>query len=173
MAQRLITPNVFVIGFDGDVLHRPLELVAHRAEYLETSGSGGRRWALRRALVDDDLQRVEAAGRDVHKLRHRLENVRRSHGDLIVTVRAPLKQTHIDIPRRVCGFDGNPRTDIPAFELDVDGAAKGLPVWVQDSKTNADIGIVILHTFVLLNNGPLFLCAPNTGVLKNQGRQIP
>src|SRR5580700_795382 len=102
MAQRLFTPDVFVTGLDDDVLHWPLELVAHRAEYLEICDPDG----LRRALVDDDLQRIESACGDIHKLRHRLEDVRRGHDDLIATNRAAQKSPYIDILRRVSAFDG-------------------------------------------------------------------
>src|ERR1700693_3499310 len=115
------------------MFHRSLQLVAPRPECPEASRSGGRRGLLRRALVDDDLQRVEAAGGNVHKLRHGLEDVRRGNDDLIMTMGGPQKSPHIDIPGRVCALDGHTWTDISASKFDVDRAAKGLALGVQDS----------------------------------------
>src|ERR1700693_1103458 len=115
------------------MFHRSLELVAHRAEYPESSRSGGRRGLLRRALVDDDLQRVEAAGGNVHKLRHGLEDVRRGNDDLIMTMGGPQKSPHIDIPGRVCALAGHPWPNIAASNFDVARAAKGVALGVQDS----------------------------------------
>ena len=94
-------------------------------------------------FVNDEIDRVEAAGRDRQELRVRLEDICRSYCDFIDTdLREARQSSYINVPGSIDAPDLGWFAYILWLELDVYSASQRLPERIQRPDPDAYAGII-------------------------------
>src|ERR1039457_5622991 len=94
------------------------------------------------AFVNDELDRIESAGRNLQKLRRRLKHIGRSYGDFVEShLRKALQPFDIDVLRCVNAPHLHGFASALRLEFEIDSSSERLALRIQDSNADTDVAL--------------------------------